>query len=47
MRLARGVAPRGVLLRGGTSPWDLGGGGWRRPAVIVDDWFDVPLGDDQ
>ncbi len=45
MRLARGVAPRSVCLRGGTGPWDIGGGGWRRPSVIVADWFDVPLAD--
>ena len=43
MRVARGVAPPEVFLRGGRSPWDLGGGGWRRHAVIVADWFDVPL----
>ncbi|MGD9496295.1 MAG: hypothetical protein AB7Y46_08290 [Armatimonadota bacterium] len=41
----RGVAPRVVFLRGGRSPWDLGGGGWRRPVAIVADWFDVPRED--
>ncbi len=45
MRIARGVAPKGVFPRGGRSPWQIGGGGWKRPVAHIEDWFDVPLED--
>ncbi len=43
LHLARGLASREIFRKGGRSPWEFGGRGWKRPVAAIDDWFDFEL----